>query len=126
MNERRSFLQKASLIPLGFVLTDSAHALPRDGGEEMIAPEQAQQQSSPQEEPPPPQEVPFSEYHVKGTPDNDGNLMGTAPRTPDWKQNKARVESELRRLSPDDPIVDWIKTLSCILPISPADVRVLR
>jgi hypothetical protein len=110
MNERRTFLQKAPLIPLGLALTESAQALPSERGEEMIPPEQAGQPSSPQEEPPPPQELPFSEYHLKGTPDSDGNLMGTVPRTPDWKQNKARVESELQRLAAEDPIVEWIRT----------------
>jgi hypothetical protein len=110
MNERRTFLQKASLMPLGLAITEAAQALPQERGEEMIPPEQAHQPSSSQEEPPPPQEVPFSEYHLKGTPDTEGNLTGTAPRTPDWKQNKVRVENELQRLLANDPIVDWMKT----------------
>jgi len=108
MNERRTFLQ--TLIPLGFALAGSAQASPQEGGDEMIPPEQAYPPSTPQEEPPPPQELPFSDYHLTGTPDRDGNLMGTAPRTPNWDQNKVRVENELQRLAADDPITDWIKT----------------
>jgi len=108
VNERRTFLQKA--IPLGLAMTDAAQAQPLKPGEEMIPPDQAAQPSSPQEAPPPPQELPFSEYRLTGTPEADGNLMGTAPRTRDWKQNKLRVESELERLSVDGPILDWIRT----------------
>jgi len=110
MNERRAFLQKASLMPIAFAISDTAQASPEEPSNEMIAREQEPQPSSPQEEPPPPEEVPFSEYHLTGIPDTDGNLMGTAARTPDWKQNKARVENELQRLSVDGPILDWIRT----------------
>jgi hypothetical protein len=113
MKERRAFLRNASLIPFGVLLTrpsihdDSMTTDPVD-------PETSQTPKMPDlPEPPPPQEQPFTEYHLLGSADNAGNLLGSGTRPRNWKEAKARLFAELPNAAkPNDPIHEWIKTFA--------------
>jgi hypothetical protein len=107
------FLRKASLLPLGLApgLAEDADAAGADQGP---APENNGRGSAipplpPM--PPQPQEQAFTDYHLLGSADSVGNLLGSGVRPGSWKDTKTRLIAELSSTAQmNDPIHAWIRT----------------
>jgi hypothetical protein len=114
MNERRTFLRNASLLPLGVLAPNLTSNHSEDEVVELQSSEAAQASMMPAlGKTSPPQEQPFTEYHLLGTADSVGNLLGSGARPKNWKDTKARLSTELRNAAKaEDPIHAWIDTFT--------------
>jgi hypothetical protein len=126
MAERRDLLRLASALPLSVLATGAlAKSAEAAQSEEAVAgtprraadtvTSTASQPAAPQAPPPTthaPAERAFPNYHLLGSPDADGNLLG-AHRPKDWRSTKTALREALRtEAETEDPIHDWLATFS--------------
>lgn len=110
MKERRDFLKAASLLPLTVTESIASSANPETPAQQSPGNPAPPAPDVPLPKGAPVQERQFPNYHLLGSPEPNGNLLGgTRPR--DWQTTKSELLSALRDAAqPDDPIHNWLNT----------------